>query len=75
RRRDKEEAIARGMQTKFQSAFDKLADSVKRGQYSNATTVASRIGKLKQEHRSIARRYEIDAITGDDQKGQRAGFD
>ncbi|CAG4929119.1 IS1634 family transposase [Acidithrix sp. C25] len=68
RRRDKEEAIARGMQTKFQSAFDKLADSVKRGQYSNATTVASRIGKLKQEHRSIARRYEIDAITGDDQK-------
>ncbi|CAG4923952.1 unnamed protein product [Acidithrix sp. C25] len=68
RRRDKEEAIAIGMQTKFQSAFDKLADSVKRGQYSNATTVASRIGKLKQEHRSIARRYEIDAITGDDQK-------
>ncbi|CAG4929899.1 IS1634 family transposase [Acidithrix sp. C25] len=68
RRRDKEEAIARGMQTKFQSAFDKLADSVKRGQYSNATTVASRIGKLKQEHRSIARRYEIDTITGDDQK-------
>ena len=42
--------------------------AVKRGQYTKAVTVAARIGRLRAEHPSIARRYEIETILGENGK-------
>ena len=68
RRAKKEEAITKTRTTRFISGFEKLLDSVKRGQYTKASTIERRIGKLTAEHRSIARRYEIETVIDENGK-------
>ena len=65
RRGKKEEAMANLRTSRFIADFEKLNASVKKGQYTNVSTVERRIGKLTNEYRSIARRYEITTITNE----------
>lgn len=54
--------------SRFITDFERLVASVKKRHYTNASTVERRIGKLTNEHRSIARRYVITTVTDENGK-------
>ncbi len=68
RRGTKEQAISYQGTARFIADVERLAKSVRAGNYVKPKTIERRIGRLCNVHRSISRRYSIEVVTDENNK-------